>query len=70
MSGIATVMFAIVTALTPFKRDHRMIHRRICERSTRTLMAAVTIDFSGRMNDRNVRERMRVIGYISHAWIA
>ncbi len=70
MSGIAAVVLAIVTRLTALKRDHRMIHRRIREGSTRALVATVAIPFSCRVDDRNVRQRIRVIGYIDDARIA
>jgi hypothetical protein len=46
MSGIATVMPAIMTTLTRFERDHRMIHRRTHEGPAGALMAAVAIDLS------------------------
>jgi len=70
MRRIAAVVVAIVTALARLERDHRMIHGRICEGSTRVLVAGVTIDFSCGVDDRNVGERIRVVGYIDHAWSA
>ena len=45
MRGIASIVMAIVTTLTPFKTYHRMIHRRIGKGAARTLMATVTVDF-------------------------
>lgn len=42
---IRTIMIPIVTGLTRFKGDHRVIHGRIGEGTTRILMAIVTIDF-------------------------
>ena len=46
VSGSTTIMFAIVTGLTRFKRDRRVIHRRIREGATCVLVAAVAIDFN------------------------
>jgi len=46
MSGIAAVMVAVVTALTGGEGDHRMIHHRVCEGSTRVLVAAVAVHLS------------------------
>ena len=55
-----------VAGLTPFKAYHRMIHSRVSEGGTWILMAAVTIDFHARINNRNVGA-IRVVGYIRHA---
>ncbi len=67
VSGITTVMFAVVTGLARYRRDHRMIHGRIREGATRVLVAAVAINFSARYNDRDVRQRIRIIGDVDHA---
>jgi len=62
-------MCTIVTGLTPFKGHHRMIHRRVGEGRTWVLMAAVTIDFHARVNNRNMGA-IWIIGYIRHTGIA
>ena len=49
-----------VTGLTRFKRDHRMIHRRVGEGATRILMTTVTIDFRATIYNRNVWQRIGV----------
>ena len=67
VSGITTVMFAVVTGLARYRRDHRMIHGRVREGATRVLVAAVAIDFSARYNDRDVRQRIRIVGDVDHA---
>jgi hypothetical protein len=66
---ISAIMCTIVAGLTPFKAYHRMIHSRVSEGGAWILMAAVTIDFRARVNNRNVGA-IRIIGYIRHAGIA
>ena len=69
VSGITTVIFdiAVVTGLARYRRDHRMIHGRVREGATRVLVAAVAINFSARHNDRNVPQRIRIVGDVDHA---
>ena len=66
MSRIRTIMCTIVTILTRFKGDHRMVHGRSSEVTTRILMATVTIDFHATVLDRDMWERIGVIGDIHH----
>ena len=68
VSGITTVICdAVVTGFACYRRDHRMIHGRVREGATRVLVATVAIDFSARYNDRDVRQRIRIVGDVDHA---
>jgi len=67
VSGITTVMFAVVTGLARYRRDRRMVHGRIRESPTRLLVAGVAIDLRARHNDRDVRQRIRIVADIHHA---
>ena len=63
---IRPIMIAVVTGLTRFEGDHRMIHGGIGEGAARILVAIVTIDFRTAVQDRNVRFRIRIIGDVGH----
>lgn len=67
VSSVATIVVPIVTAVTRFERDYRMVHRRIREGSARVLVAGITIDFDACFDNRNVGFRIRVVRYIDHA---
>jgi hypothetical protein len=60
VSRIVTIKVTRVTGLTRFKRDHRMIHRRVGEGAPRILMTTVTIDFRATVFNRYVRQRIGV----------
>ena len=58
-------MIAIMTGLTSFKGNHRMIHSRIGKGAAWILMTVIAIDFRAIINNRDVGA-IRIVGYIRH----